>query len=131
LERKVLTAADILMVWQAYMLSPRNFLEDCIRFGKMYFGRRVCLGMSLMLAWRKSQATSLVMPQKNAVEERTGHEWDNLMDAPVIKLTGPKDEKILRCSWTTCDYSNTRNMDLEERLLGRGYADKDFHMPMV
>jgi hypothetical protein len=26
---------DVLMVWHAYMLNPRAYLEDCIRFGRM------------------------------------------------------------------------------------------------
>jgi len=28
---------DVLMVWHAYTLNPRNFLEDCMRSGKMDF----------------------------------------------------------------------------------------------
>ena len=28
---------DVLMVWHAYMLNPRCFLEDCFRLGLMDF----------------------------------------------------------------------------------------------
>lgn len=30
---------DVIMVWHAYQLNPRDFLEDCLRHGKMKFWR--------------------------------------------------------------------------------------------
>jgi len=124
----VLMAADVLMVWQAYMLSPRNFLEDCIRFGKMDFWATGMPWDVLDACFKEGAIYEPGDAAKMLFEERMGHEWDNLMDPPAIKLTCPKDEKILNCQWTTSDFSTTRNMDLEERLLGRGYADKEFRI---
>ena len=120
--------ADILMVWQAYMLSPRNFLEDCLRFGKMDFWATGMPWDVLDACFWDGATYEPGDAARMLFEERTGHEWDNLMDPPVIKLTCPKDEKVLHCPWTTCDYSTTRDMDIEERLLGRGYADKEFRI---
>jgi hypothetical protein len=120
-------SVDVLMIWQVFMLSPRNFLEDCIRYGKMDF-------WATGIPWDVLETCfegAFYAPGDAArmlFEERTGHEWDNLMDAPVIKLTCPKDDKLLRCPWTTCDQKETRVRDIEDRLLGRGYADQEFRI---
>ncbi|KAJ6262674.1 hypothetical protein Dda_3486 [Drechslerella dactyloides] len=36
-DRTLLPPLDVLMVWHAYTLNPRNFFEDCLRYGKLDF----------------------------------------------------------------------------------------------
>jgi len=123
---EVLTSVDVLMIWQVFMLSPRNFLEDCIRLGKMDFW---ATGMpwDILGACFEGAVYNPGDAARMLFEERTSHEWDNLVDAPVIRLICPKDDKLLRCPWTTCD-QETRIRDVEDRLLGRGYADREFRI---
>lgn len=35
LDRSNMPPVDVLMVWHAYMLNPRAYLEDCVRLGRM------------------------------------------------------------------------------------------------
>ena len=35
LDRSTMPPVDVLMVWHAYMLNPRAYLEDCVRLGRM------------------------------------------------------------------------------------------------
>lgn len=32
---EALITVDVLMVWHSFMLNPRTYLEDCLRFGMM------------------------------------------------------------------------------------------------
>lgn len=116
---------DVLMVWHTFMLNPRNFLEDCIRYEKVGLW---CSGFP----WEAVNAcidneTFTYSASPNArqkFELETQRAWNSLDDRPAIDLECPKCMKVMSWPWTTCDrepwvLQNTA-------LLGSGFADRSF-----
>ncbi|KAK3110312.1 hypothetical protein LTR53_015512 [Teratosphaeriaceae sp. CCFEE 6253] len=70
---------DVLMVWHAYMLNPRAYLEDCIRLGRMALWH-TDMPWQTVVAWIDS-ATFAYQPDEEAESlwtRSTGLPWDNL-----------------------------------------------------
>ena len=115
------------MVWHSYMLNPRDFLEDCIRYGKLKFWRTG-------LPWEAINSridndtleySGTVQAQK-FFETGSGLAWDSLNDPPNAVVQCPKCKRQLPCPWTTCDESFCfASTDGE---LGHGLADKEFEL---
>ncbi len=113
------------MVWHAYMLNPRDFLEDCIRFGKMDFWATglpwnvidPCIDTT-SFDYRASAEAMRVF------ESKTGLTWDNLHDGRNKAIGCPGCQKKVECAWTSSYlYSQIHNGGLWN---GSGYADKGF-----
>ena len=117
------------MVWHAFMLNPRCYLEDCVRFG-------------LKDLW----ATGIPWPAVNAAidtsfnytvpEEgmsmflaKAGHNWNNAEDSLTKSIYCPRCQQQLEIPWTTCAQSEkTSARDLKD-MNGIGYGDRDLsHM---
>ncbi|KAI9872060.1 MAG: hypothetical protein M1830_002108, partial [Pleopsidium flavum] len=116
---------DVLMVWHAYMLNPRSFFEDCIRFGKMDF-------------WATGMPWSIIDPcidkasfeymasddSMRTFETITGLAWDNLHDGLHAKIICPKCQRNVNCPWTTPETYTWNASNYMAN--GTGYADKEF-----
>lgn len=129
--------ADVLMVWHSYMLNPRAYLEDCLRFGRMQL-------YHTQMPWQA--AAECINSETFAYEagegaeglftSMTGLPWDNLA------VTGPRVVECPSCGrnnaapWTTCADSPPDGMFRStkdhaaaiDRMLssGSGYCDRDF-----
>ncbi|KZF24514.1 hypothetical protein L228DRAFT_245470 [Xylona heveae TC161] len=125
---------DVLMVWHAYMLNPRNFFEDCVRFGKMDFWET---GMPWEAVDSCIDSTSFTYTPSNAAIElfasRTSLAWDNLQDGPTKVFACPKCSTQVACLWTSWDRIRRPEDDPREDLTARfdtealaGFAERSF-----
>ena len=117
---------DVLMVLHSFMLNPRDFMEDCIRFCKVpvWF-----TGMPWALVDKCINSTtfeySATESARTDFESSTGVSWDNLNDPHVRAfdcvqcrntVTGPITEPIL-------------GHDIDSVFgAGQGFADKSFSL---
>lgn len=123
------------MVWHAYQLNPRAFLEDCLRFGKMKFWRAG-------FPWEKISAAidneTFGMKSEKLVETmwkfNTGFEWDSLKDKATTEIRCPQCKQPFRVPWTRWTRNDAFSIENDRFLgkrfkgetLGDGYADKAF-----
>lgn len=126
------------MVWHAYMLNPRAYLEDSLREGRM-------LLWHCPMPWQAiveciDSQTFQYIPPAAAYEKfsRTGFEWENTQNSNSTSVLCPYCSYANAVPWTTCGQitdslnGNIRSGELaavEAQLSsGRGLADKDFIM---
>lgn len=128
---------DVLMVWHAYMLNPRAYLEDCLRTGRMRLWHT-------RFPWKAVEAcvdcgSFAYEPGDLAVDAwrvvTGGLSWSNL-ELGKKKVCCPHCGGLNLCEWSTCgDGKGDRSKLLSGRLAswidgilasGHGYCDKDF-----
>ena len=132
----LISQIDVIMVWHAYMLNPRDFLEDCLRQGKMRF-------------WRAGLPWAVIDPCINnntfeycaseaameSFEDRTGFKWDSLHDPPNAtieccscgrKLYVPWTRWNSERAWTHSD--SPGSAELYGESLAAGVSDKSFEV---
>jgi hypothetical protein len=117
---------DVLMVWHSFMLNPRSYLEDCIRFGLVNV-------YSTGLPWVVVNGSidtdfkySTTQAAKHFFETNTGLAWDNL-DGPLNKtLRCPRCTQTLDVPWTTCDCAEEIPYGAYTGLVGSGYGESEF-----
>ncbi|UNI13725.1 hypothetical protein JDV02_000441 [Purpureocillium takamizusanense] len=95
---------DVLMVWHAHMLSPRVYLEDCLRYGH---GPLWAAGMPWKLVRAALQEKSdfsftVGADCVESWEKRTGRDWENALDPLEKEMRCPSCGAELRIPWTTC-----------------------------
>lgn len=108
---------DVLMVWHAYLLNPRCFLEDCIRTGMMDFyatGLPWDLIDSVIDSVTFDYCPSAAAQQK--FETSTGFKWDNLADPNNKALVCPQCSSIVSVPWNSTSGFGQ----------GKGYAENGF-----
>ena len=122
------------MVWHAYQLNPRDFLEDCLRYGKMKFWRTG-------LPWAAIDScidndTFEFIPTAKAVRcfaKRSNCSWNSLDDLSEAQVKCPKCKKVhpvpwtewsSKSAWVVAKYEATERLDGE--ILGHGFADRNF-----
>ncbi|KAK5135942.1 hypothetical protein LTR08_004400 [Meristemomyces frigidus] len=128
---------DVLMVWHAYMLNPRAYLEDCLRQGRMRIWHTPfpwqaavdCIN-SETFAWETGTAASTVFA------DMTNLPYDNLAMTASMVVCCPKCSTDNSTPWTTCAASPpVRYFGSDEALgvavdammsSGKGYCDRDF-----
>src|SRR5689334_6378107 len=96
-----LTSTDVLMVWHSYLLNPRCFFEDCLRWGKLDW-------YATGLPWSQIDACIDNMTfeylardeARKTFVERTGHPWDNLEEPSEHTLQCPGCKAHRRSPWT-------------------------------
>ncbi|KAJ5384933.1 Protein of unknown function DUF1399 [Penicillium concentricum] len=116
----------ILMVWHAHSLNPRNFLEDCIRYGKIStwatgFPWEVidrCINNNTMEYTVSEQA-------KNQFEQKLDFKWNNLDDPPTKEVNCTYCQKVSAVPWTDAYFGATVSNAFK---LGNGYADNSFEV---
>lgn len=115
------------MVWHAYMLNPRNFFEDCIRYGKMQFW---FTGMPWEAVDACIDEETFDYTPSAAARERfkqcTGLAWDSLDDPPHHTLQCPRCQRSVACPLTSC-ISEQQWHSPHSGETGNGFAEKHFN----
>lgn len=87
---------DVLMVWHAFMLDPRDYLEDCLRYGRMGFW---ATGMPWAAIHSSMDGVHLRsepgLEAQDFFKSTTGLAWDNVDDAMEKTIACPA------CPWTS------------------------------
>ncbi|PGH00734.1 hypothetical protein GX51_05615 [Blastomyces parvus] len=91
---------DVLMVWHAYMLNPRDFLEDCIRLAKMSFWK-TGLPWAIMNSCIDHKTFEYIPPSEAAINftMQTGLQWDSNHDSPWKSLYCPQCDAHAIVPW--------------------------------
>ncbi|RYP46477.1 hypothetical protein DL768_007310 [Monosporascus sp. mg162] len=124
-EPSMLPPLDVLLVWHAHMLSPRAYLEDCLRNGLKEF-------WTLGIPWNLVNAAidnnfnyNVSNECKIAWETNTGRKWNNLDDGATKTLECPICKGIIQIPWTTCGQPEYTGNSSRRRpgLVGKGYGE--------
>ncbi|KAJ6021871.1 hypothetical protein N7540_007375 [Penicillium herquei] len=121
---ETLPPLDVLMVWHSHMLNPRNYLEDCIRYGKMSTWQtgfpfeivNACID-DRTLEYAPDGAS------KVSFEHQMKLQWDNLQDPLEKKLECPCCKHTILVPWTEGAMTSPLK-DAFKR--STGFADKSF-----
>lgn len=90
------------MVWHAFMLNPRNYLEDCIRFGLKHLWATGMPWPAVNEAIDTDFNYTVSKQGMEAFSGMTGLSWNNA-DDPIYKtLYCPRCSTQLNIPWTTC-----------------------------
>ena len=89
------------MVWHAFMLNPRNYLEDCVRFGLKDLWATGMPWVAVNSAIDTSFNYNVPEEGQNAFATRTGHNWLNSQDPLTKSLHCPRCTQQLDIPWTT------------------------------
>lgn len=84
------------------MLNPRNYLEDCIRFGLKDLWMTGLPWPTVNAAIDSSFNYTVPEEAKTRFATRTGHQWSNEEDSLTKKLSCPRCSQELNIPWTTC-----------------------------
>ncbi|KAH7403060.1 hypothetical protein BKA64DRAFT_668255 [Cadophora sp. MPI-SDFR-AT-0126] len=122
---EMLPPLDVLMVWHSFMLNPRSYLEDCIRFGlkDLWATGMPWSAVNAAIDVRFSYSPSEEARRSFAV---TGHEWDNRMDSMTKIVNCPRCSQALEVPWTTCCSTEKASPHELEEMSGYGYGDRNF-----
>ena len=127
--------ADVLMVWHAYMLNPRCYLEDCIRQGKLDIWHT---SMPWEVVARSINSETFAYEATPAARthftELTGIPWEGITDSKTRPTLCPTCSTLNYVPWTTravgADYFlATTQSELEAEIDdylsdGYGYCDQ-------
>ncbi|MCJ1445055.1 MAG: hypothetical protein MMC23_005560 [Stictis urceolatum] len=123
--KDTLPPLDVLMVWHAATLNPRNWMSDCIRHGKMGLWQT---GIPWPVINSVIDNTCDYQPSTTArqvFESQTGHPWDNLKEPPGVSLSCPRCKAKVTAPWTSCVEKN-QWLDPKVAETGVGFADAGF-----
>jgi hypothetical protein len=87
------------------MLNPRNYLEDCIRFGMPNLWATGMPWAVVNAAIDINFNYTVRDEAKASFVTATGHKWDNAEDSLVKKLNCPRCQQALEIPWTTLGLS--------------------------
>lgn len=112
------------MVWHSHMLNPRDFLEDCIRSGKMSTWRtgfpfeavNNCIN-------DRTLEYSVSEESQQLFERQLQLKWDNLHDPPSKEVVCPSCQKPNQVLWTEGGIGESVKEAFKECT---GYADNSF-----
>ncbi|KAH8680044.1 hypothetical protein BGZ60DRAFT_428328 [Tricladium varicosporioides] len=122
----MLPPIDVLMVWHAFMLNPRNYLEDCVRFGIANVWTTGLPWPAVNAAIDTSFNYNVPDLAKVTFAEKTGHNWSNVEDSLNKSIPCPRCSQQLEIPWTTVGMSEKPSPKELEELSGTGYGDRDF-----
>lgn len=120
------SSIDILMVWHAHSLNPRNFLEDCIRYGKMstwvtgFPWEAIDRGID-----NHTMEYTVSEQAQQLFEQKLNLKWNNLHDPPT------KNVKCHCCGWANAvPWTEARFGGLVAYAykFSSGYADYSFEV---
>lgn len=120
----LLPPLDVLMVLHSFMLNPRDFLEDCLRYNMMPLWR-AGFPWNLVNVAIDNKSLDYNPPTEaiGAFEERTGFDWDNLQDPLTRKIACLQCQRQLECTYTDAIFGLDSKTAFEN---SRGFADKGF-----
>lgn len=113
------------MIWHAYILNPRDFLEDCIRLGKMSFW---AAGMPWEIVHLSIDNNNFEYDPgtgaRSNFEQSTGLQWDNVHDPPYTTIYCTLCNQPVAIPWLE-EYPDLGPL---EDPFGdcKGYCDKNF-----
>lgn len=117
---ETLPPIDVIMVWHSYMLNPHDFLEDCLRYQRVWF-------WSAGFPWAQINdcirpTFDYAPPPKTAAnfENQTGRSWDNEDDFPFKVLACPCCRSELQIPWSTSKGPGNLIHPFKD---GKGFAD--------
>jgi len=112
------------MVWHSHMLNPRDFLEDCIRYGRMSMWG-TDFPFEIMNDCIDDCTLEYKPPEscQQTFEQGVNLKWDNLFDPPGKEIECPRCTRPKTVIWTEGGIGES----LEEAFKGNtGYADASF-----
>ena len=92
------------------MLNPRNYLEDCIRFGLKNLWATGMPWTAVNAAIDTSFNYNVTEEAKASFVGKTGHNWDNAEDSLTKALNCPRCSQMLEIPWTTCGASEKQSL---------------------
>lgn len=114
---------DVLMVWHAYSLNPRAYVEDCIRHGRMQLWHTP-FPWHAAVGCIDSESFEYTTGNIGTTLGSSDRAWDNLKDSSVKKLTCPQCEHPNVVSWTKID-------DIAEKLAKPNRSQPEYIDDMV
>ncbi|KAH8682222.1 hypothetical protein BX600DRAFT_37569 [Xylariales sp. PMI_506] len=122
---QMLPPLDVLMVWHAHMLNPRDYLEDCMRLGRS----ELWTGGFPWKAVNEAIDTSFDYNVSDDCIKNwtaaTGRAWDNTEDPATKKLKCPACLEPHDVPWTTCGIGED-SKEKRPGLVGEGFGDGKF-----
>ena len=114
------------MVWHTFALNPRDYLSDCIRWGKTNLWSNG-FPWEAINACVDNESFEFNTPRQSHdyFEESTKLPYDVLKMPATIQLRCPKCNKTASCPWTTCDHP-TSWIGSKHGEQGLGFAEKLF-----
>lgn len=114
------------MVWHSHFLNPRNFLEDCIRYGKMSTWKTGfpweaidrCISNATLDYTVSEEAQQLF-------ETKLKFKWNNLEDQRSKEVECAYCKKVNAVPWTEAQFGETVENAFR---FGNGYADNSFEV---
>ncbi|TAQ86885.1 hypothetical protein B7494_g4772, partial [Chlorociboria aeruginascens] len=122
----MLPPLDVLMVWHAFMLNPRTYLEDCIRFGVKDLWASGFPWRAVNTAIDTSFNYTVPDNGKAVFVAKTGYNWNNAEDSLTTKSLCPRCNNTLVVLWTTCGTSDKPSAEELNEMKGNGLGDRDF-----
>lgn len=114
------------MVWHTFMLNPRDYLADCIRYGKRglwtngfpWEAVNACIDNETFEYETSKEA-------REFFESSTKLPYDALKMPWQIEIDCPSCSRAVACAWTTCtsESSPPGSYSGDD---GRGFAEKSF-----
>lgn len=124
--KDALPPLDLIMVWHAYMLNPRQFFADCARSRKIRFW---AMGMPWALINSViDNSTFEYNPGNDASKSfvaKTGLHWNNLDDSTRMKLSCPACRHYVIVPFTTCNNQESWTAENSGEM-GTGFTEKNF-----
>ncbi|KAF9885218.1 hypothetical protein FE257_000578 [Aspergillus nanangensis] len=121
---EMLPPLDVLMVLHAHMLSPRGFLEDCIRYGKRgLWSSGFPWGAVNECITNDTLEYQVPADARQSFEQKTGLFWDNLHDPETKTLHCPSCRVQIAVPWTYGEISLPMDRAFDEFC---GFADHRF-----
>ncbi|KAI2638591.1 hypothetical protein GGS21DRAFT_509045 [Xylaria nigripes] len=124
--RNMLPPLDVLLVWHAHMLNPRDYTEDCMRQGLRDLWHA---GIPWRLVSEAIDTNFNYIVSSDCIstwEKTIRRKWDNI-DDPFIKILPPCPDCNTKnvVTWSTCGLPEA-SYDKSLVLTGQGYGDSNF-----
>lgn len=116
---------DVLMVWHSYMLNPRNYLEDCIRYTKHALWRTP-FPWQLIYEAIDNETFDYHPNDFRTFQNMTDRAWDPLEDETLKQITCPRCVSIHKVSWTTVPTTTTAEAITAYLDLDTGFSSPTF-----
>jgi hypothetical protein len=102
------------MVWHAFILNPRNYLEDCVRFGLKDLWATGLPWPAVNEAIDTNFNYNVPDDGKAAFVAATGYNWNNMEDSLTKTLNCPRCPQVNEIAWTT--------VGLKEKIVAKEYV---------